>query len=204
MWDRVTAIARTGIDWLTDAWNDAWNTVKTTVSNAANAIVATVTGWRDRLIGIFSNAISWLLQAGRNVIQGLWNGLKAVWDQVAGWLRLMPSNFKLFFTGALSWLLEGGKNIIRGLLQGIKAIWTNIIDWFKDVPGKILGALGISSPPKWAIEAGKLIMEGVNKGIGWGAGKAMDFLGKYRQQIHRRPQRRLGFGLRVDHRVLVR
>ena len=176
-WDTIKGVFKAGITWVTNAWNTAWETVKRVISAAADAIVTTIVGWKDRVIGIFANALTWLLQAGRNILSGLFSGIKEVWNrEVAFWTNL-GSTFKGFVSNAKDWLFEGGKNILRGMKNGIGAIWKDVIDWFKDVPGKILDAIGIKSPPKWAVSAGRWVMKAFTKGLGLGVGTAISFLG---------------------------
>jgi Transglycosylase SLT domain len=69
------------------------------------------------------------------------------------------------FLGAVTLLVPAGRRLITGLWNGIKDVWSSVISWFKGLPKQILNALGIHSPPKWAIDAGKHIMGGILKGI---------------------------------------
>jgi tape measure domain-containing protein len=94
-------------DWLgrigqffADAWNglvdtvsNAWNSMTTAIRNGINNTVNWVKGLKDRVLGIFSNAGNWLKNAGKNVITGLWDGLKSAWKSVADW-----------FTDKLNWI----------------------------------------------------------------------------------------------------
>jgi len=130
-------------------------------------------------IDFFDGAITWLYQAGKWVIQGAWDGVKAVWNLIVDWIHGdtgIQKTFKNSFSNAIDWLKDGGKNVLNGLWSGIKDVWTDIKDWFSDVPGKILDALGIASPPAWSIQAGKDIAHGIFKGLGLGIGSTMDFL----------------------------
>jgi len=154
-----------------------WDTIKRVFTNAVAAIIRTIVGWKNQLVGFFASAGSWLLQAGKNVIRGLANGLTAAWAVTAAWLGGRKAAVGGFFAKAITWLVEGGKNILRGLRSGFTQYWGTIVKWFKDVPGKILGILGIHSPPAWAVRAGKWILKGITKGLGLGVGSVMKFLG---------------------------
>jgi Transglycosylase SLT domain len=137
-----------------------------------------VAGLGRTIKDIFLKAIDWLLGAGRNVIHGFWNGLKAVWEGakgVAGWLAGIPGKIIATYANAGKWLFDKGKDIVTGLWNGIKNVWTSTIAWFADLPKKILSALGIHSPPDWAISAGKHVMGGVLKGLLHGSGDLLGF-----------------------------
>lgn len=66
-------------------------------------------------------------------------------------------------------LLQIGKDAIQGLLDGMKEAWEGIKTWIgsrvDDLPQWIKDALGVSSPPAWAISAGQDIMAGLQEGL---------------------------------------
>jgi hypothetical protein len=175
-WDKIRGIFNAGIEFVKRIWTAGWTAVRNFVVNTAAAIVRTITGWKNTIIGIFANAVSWLLEGGRNILRGLWNGIREIWNRNVAFWTGMAGTVKGYFAKARTWLVEGGKNIISGMWTGIKAIWSNVVKWFKDLPGRILGVLGISSPPRWAIDAGRFILEGIVKGLGLGVGNVLDFM----------------------------
>lgn len=75
----------------TGVWNavkglvgSVWNGITSTVSNGVNNVLNTVRGIGGKIKGSFSNAGSWLVSAGNNIIQGLINGIKgAIGNAVA-------------------------------------------------------------------------------------------------------------------------
>jgi len=150
-------------------WDIIYNNTIGAIIRLVKKALQLFSGWKTDIVNFFSNAINWLLDAGKNIIRGLANGLAAIWTNVSNWFKGIPNKVSNFFSGALNWLLARGKNIITGLWNGIKAIWTDVSNWFKGMPGKILSALGIKSPPQWAIDAGKHIMQGLLKSFAHGA-----------------------------------
>jgi phage-related protein len=95
----------------------------------------------------------------------IWDGLKSLVSNIRNFFRDLPGNIR-DWVGALGRTLYWqGRRLIQGLWNGIKAIWSSTIKWFKDLPSKILSALGIASPPQWAIDAGRHIMAGILKGV---------------------------------------
>ena len=72
---------------ITAYWTGVWNSVKglvssawkgitSAVSNGVNSVMNTVRGIGGKIKGAFSGAGSWLLDAGKNIIMGLVNGIK--------------------------------------------------------------------------------------------------------------------------------
>jgi D-alanyl-D-alanine carboxypeptidase len=130
-----------------------------------------------RIKAFFVQAGTWLLEGGKAILRGLRAGIIWIYDHsLKIWFVELPSRIKDRFARAGEWLLEGGKNVLRGLWRGIRKVWQDVVDWFKDVPGKIRSALGIKSPPKWAVDIGFWIFKAIVKGMGFGVGKVMDFL----------------------------
>jgi hypothetical protein len=150
---------------------------------AIRGLIGNVLRWFGDLprniVKLFAGANQWLLRKGRDIIDGLWDGLRGMWSRLWGWYRGIPHAAVSLFNRANYWLINKGKDILGGLWGGMKAIWSNVIGWFKDLPGKFLHAIGIKSPPQWAIDAGKHIMGGLLKGMAHGP----DVKGFFRDKV---------------------
>lgn len=131
-----------------------WDTIKRTFTNAINAIR-----------GFFSGALTWLVNAGSNILRGLWNGIQAVW----GWFRTNVLGFINRFViqpyaRAVGWLLNAGRNIIKGLWNGVVAV----AQWFKT---NVLGFIkrNVIDPyaraVSWLFNAGRNIIVGIWNGV---------------------------------------
>lgn len=91
----VSSVISSVMNAISNTWSGVWNTVKNLASNAWNGITSavrngvdtvarTVSGIGGKIKGAFSNAGSWLVSAGNNIIQGLINGIKgAIGNAVA-------------------------------------------------------------------------------------------------------------------------
>lgn len=60
--------------------SSAWNGITSAVSNGVNSVMNTVRGIGGKIKGAFSGAGNWLLDAGKNIIMGLVNGIKNAID----------------------------------------------------------------------------------------------------------------------------
>jgi phage-related protein len=130
-----------------------WNNIK----NAAVTAFTAVVGWFRALPGRITGAIGdlgrLLTQAGRNLISGLWSGIKAMWDTVVGWFKGLPSKI----LGALGihsppdWAISAGKHVMGGILKGLAHGAADVAGFFKGLASSITGPLasiwaGITAP----------------------------------------------------------
>lgn len=71
-----------------NAARTAFNGIRTAVSSAISSALSTIGEMPGNIQSFFSNAGTWLTDAGSNIIQGLWNGIdnagKWLWDKIAG------------------------------------------------------------------------------------------------------------------------
>ena len=174
LWDAVSG----GVTWLFNFWKSTWTAVWDFLKKAWNWIIDTVvTGigkvldWVGQLpakiMGFFVGAVSWLLQAGKDILQGLWNGALAVWDLAAAWLGGFVDLIGGYFAGAGEWLFDVGKSIIDGLWGGMKWVWNHsVAGWLGGLAGK---AISLKGPPTkdatLLVNNGRLIMQSLQKGM---------------------------------------
>lgn len=119
----------------TGVWNSAkglvssaWNGITSAVSNGVNSVMNTVRGIGDKIKGAFSGAGSWLLDAGRNIIMGLVNGIKNAIGAAVNAAKSAASNVVNAAKSALGihspsrvFRDEVGKMIPAGLGKGVEA-----------------------------------------------------------------------------------
>jgi hypothetical protein len=104
-WDKVKAITGAAWDWVSAKVSGAWEWIKGAVGSAADWVVSKVAGaftaakdWAirkalelvgwvrglpGRIVGALGNLGSLLVNAGRSLIEGLWNGIRAM----GSWLK---------------------------------------------------------------------------------------------------------------------
>lgn len=119
----------------TGVWNSvkglvssAWNGITSTVSNGVNNVLNTVKGIGGKIKGAFSGAGNWLLDAGKNIIMGLVNGIKNAIGSAVSAAKNAASNVVDAAKSALGihspsrvFRDEVGKMIPAGLGKGVEA-----------------------------------------------------------------------------------
>lgn len=107
--------------------SNAWNGITNTVSNGVNKVANTVSGIGGKIKGAFSNAGSWLVSAGNNIIQGLINGIKGAIGNAVAAVKNAASSIVNAAKGALGihspsrvFRDEIGKMIPAGLGVGVE------------------------------------------------------------------------------------
>jgi tape measure domain-containing protein len=172
----------------TEVWNALWHAgenVEHALENVGhavmNAIHAVVAAWnaiygagkdvinffRDLpgVIGrFFASAGRWLVDAGKMVLHGLWDGLKLQWEIVKALFYTIPKWIISVFAQAVTWLVKGGIAILTGLWHGLQQLWTRIIaPFFASMGQTVRGWL--SAAGNWLINAGKSVITGLWNGL---------------------------------------
>lgn len=115
IWTNLT----TGIS---DTWNNFWAGIQAVFTNAWATLVGIATGIVNGIIGVFT--IDWA-KLGKDIIQGIGNGLLAMWDWLVQTAKDIAASIADAFAGVLDMgspskvMADLGKNIMLGLAQGI-------------------------------------------------------------------------------------
>jgi TP901 family phage tail tape measure protein len=138
VWSAISGIVRGALSAISSAvsgaWNAlkavtsaAWNAIKAAVKTAVDAAVAIVRGLKDRVVSFFSGAGTWLFNAGKQIIQGLINGITAMIGKVTGAIKSVTGAVARFLPGSpvkegpLMVLNQGyaGKKIVEMVVDGV-------------------------------------------------------------------------------------
>lgn len=113
--DIVMGVIQSAMDFfrgLVEMVGNAWQTFKDIVQTVVDTVKQKIQEMVDRLSqfpgqvqNLFSQAGQWLVSAGRNIINGLWNGMKSAWSSVKNWLS---ENLSFSAIGSLVGLRSGG------------------------------------------------------------------------------------------------
>ena len=116
--DRVSALYDTYVQPMVDAVIGGFDRVRETIQ-----------GWKDKIIGWFSDAGTWLLDAGKRIVDGIIEGVKSMAGALKDvFLDIVPDWVKDPFKEALGIespsrvFLEYGKSIGEGLVEGIEGM----------------------------------------------------------------------------------
>jgi len=175
-------------EWVLKTWhgiNDAWHAIVAAAHWLADQVIRAakdgflgplplilsrwgqlVQWFRDlpgRLRTALAGAGTWLLQKGKDIISGMFNGVKAVWTTVVGWFSGFPAKIlhALGIHSPPDWAISAGKHIMFGLLKGLTHGAANVAGFFKGLAGDVLGPLkGI-----WGAISGPMPVGGSYKSV---------------------------------------
>lgn len=128
------------VESIRSTWSNKWNAVKTTALNTwesiktgattkFNAMLTFIREIPTKIKNVFSNAGSWLLDAGRRIISGLVDGIKGAFGRVretlSGLTDLLPS-WKGPRERDRRLLVKPGQWIISGLVRGLESEYDSV------------------------------------------------------------------------------
>lgn len=113
-----------------NALKNAWEGIKTGVSNGINNVLSFIRKLPGKILDALGDVGSLLLDAGKAIINGFFDGLKSAWDKVTGWIGGIgdwiaehkgPEDYdKKLLIPAGNWIMEGlGKGLGEGF-EGVK------------------------------------------------------------------------------------
>jgi TP901 family phage tail tape measure protein len=91
VWDTVKNATKAAWEWVSGAVRGAWERIKEAVSNGVSRVVEIVRGLGSKLKGIL-NLGSTLYEAGKDLVNGLKNGITAAWDLVTDKISSLVSS----------------------------------------------------------------------------------------------------------------
>src|SRR6266850_2337277 len=133
------------------------------IGNGVHNVIQWFIGLPAKIATALGNAGTWLLQKGKDIITGLWNGIKSLWNNVTRWFHDLPGNLASFFTSAGNWLNSEGSSLITGFKNGIVSMAKDVWAWLNALPGRIKAFF--NSAGNWLLEHGKSIINGLKDGI---------------------------------------
>jgi len=126
-WQRIWDGAKTFL-------STAWDTMKRTVIDRITDILTEVRNIESKVTGVFSNAVNWLYNAGRDIIQGLINGVTSmVQNIVNAVVNTIQSGIEaakrtLGISSPSRVFMEFGEASARGLIEGVRSFLDDVED----------------------------------------------------------------------------
>lgn len=161
----------------TEAGKEAWAAFTGFLSDLWNGITiafqmlleefAALWEWFKGVPGMIMDALTaagdFLVEIGKNILQGLWDGILFVWELIKFWYIDLPQIILGLLASAGQWLLDTGQQILQGLFEGIVAGALIVWDWMGKLGDVIIGFF--VSAGQWLLSAGEWILDGLWTGI---------------------------------------
>ncbi|CPR83391.1 hypothetical protein PP568_12535 [Mycobacteroides abscessus] len=134
--------------------------VNASIADAGSQIMAEVGSWPGKIQSFFSDAINWLVDAGRNIVQGLINGISGMIDSAVAKAKELAGAVKNAVTGFLgihspsTVMADIGGFIGDGLINGMKAKQGEIEKTAQSIGQSIKDAFDWSDYEQRGIDAG--------------------------------------------------
>lgn len=123
-WNLLGSVISGGWDLIKSGTSAAWDALKSVVSAGVNGVVSFVRNLPSNIMNIFSNAGSWLWNAGVSIIKGLLDGITSMFSSVKNKLSSLTDMLP-------SWkgpapvdkvlLTPAGELIMQGLIKGLES-----------------------------------------------------------------------------------
>lgn len=170
LWRRLLTRTATGVgDVLGDIAAFVGDLASDLAGGARSAVGDFVTGfterWRrikTRILGVFDDILEAvpsfgeMWQAGRDIVEGLWAGVRQKWNEFVGWFedrwRDLKNRFTGFFRmGSPSRLFERfGEQIVAGLQKGLRGLADVVQDELADLRARFTVAADVARGPRLA------------------------------------------------------
>lgn len=120
-------------EWLVEAFNhivqwsvDIYNKAKEAITNFLKAIIEGLRKLPGKFKEWFTKAIDFLkalpaqmLQIGKDIFNGLWNGLKSIWEKITGWIDGVVQKIRSIFGAAEKGYKDATKGVKGSYASGL-------------------------------------------------------------------------------------
>lgn len=163
----------------TGNWSEAWNGlleafkgIGKMLLGAIQALFGAIWTWLSvtalgKIFSILKGAVMGLLNLGKAMFTGLWNGIKSIAGTIWGWVSGFLGRMISPITGFVSRMFTAGLELLLGFLNGIKNKAVAVWEWFTSLPGTIWTK--VEDAATWIVDSGKALIEGFWEGIKNGA-----------------------------------
>lgn len=135
LWSKVSGVFSNAWNGITNFCSTAWTNISNFFTSGIGNITSTILSWSPLALfqQVFSSVLSWFgidvpakfTDFGKNMIDGLVNGIRNAWDGAKEWVIGLGKSIKGWFTGEMeihspSRVFKGyGQNIVEGLAIGM-------------------------------------------------------------------------------------
>lgn len=174
IWNQILGFIGGVLNSIWSTISNAWNNVVNTVTSAMgrvwsavvdkwNEIIGWVSGIPGRITGALGDLGSLLWNAGTQIIQGLLNGLKSMWDSVAGFFSNLTASIPDWKGPApvdKTLLTKPGKLIMGGFIDALESMYGKARKSLQRFTGSLSGTteLGVQ-PVLGGFDPGRLLTD---------------------------------------------
>jgi len=128
-------------------WRRAWDGFKQVAGGAWNIVAGLLSGVGNFVLGCFAGAGTWLVNAGRSIINGLLDGLRRAFDNVKHFVSGI-GDWIVRHKGPLSYdrrmLIPAGHAIMGGFDKALRDGWQDVQRTIGGMNADITGSIGVS------------------------------------------------------------
>lgn len=107
LWNAIKTLATSIFEAIRDKLSEIWDSVKRTIEEKWNAIKDWFEDIWKKIKEVFKPDA--MVEVGKSIMNKLWDGLKSVWNDIAGWLQRCAD----FVGGVWDGIVEGAKSIFK-------------------------------------------------------------------------------------------
>ena len=145
VWHAIESLVTQVVNNIKGFLSAAWNAIKNGVVTAFNDVLAFFRGLPGKILGALGDLGSLLLGAGKAIMRGLLNGIRAGWHDVTGFVGQVGSwiaNLKGPLPHDLTLLVPHGQAIMQGLMNGMNSRLPALRSQLTGISGTIGGGIG--------------------------------------------------------------
>lgn len=118
---------------------------------------------KEKIVGAFKGALSWLVNAGKSVVSGFVTGVSMELSGVVTIGKAIGTHVLSPMANAATWLLNAGKHVVTGFVTGISNTLSSVTGWAKTVIAYTLNPFARAST--WLVDEGRSVVTGLVTGI---------------------------------------
>lgn len=107
LWNAIKALATSIFEAIRDKLSEIWDSVRQTIEDKWNAIKDWFEDIWKKIKEVFKPDA--MVEVGKSIMNKLWDGLKSVWDSIAGWLQSCAD----FVGNVWDGIVDGAKSLFK-------------------------------------------------------------------------------------------